>query len=104
MNSISLIWLIFTILFAVLAGLSFNQAGKKIIFFNIADRPMKNAIVQVKGVDIDQPLKNFVEDFNKYIEAYNGSSKAQNRIAGFGYIAAALVSAVSFLLETKIIN
>ncbi|MDH5203374.1 MAG: hypothetical protein OEW69_08965 [Nitrospirota bacterium] len=65
---------------------------------------MKNVSFIVRGVDIDEPLKNFITDFNAYVADYNKSNSKQNMIAGLGFIAAALVALLSLFLELKIIN
>lgn len=102
MKAISIIWIAFTAIFILLSIVSFVQAGKRISAFNLSQRPLA-AIVTVKiaGADVDQPLKDFAADMNKYIGSYNSSSRCQNLIAGWGYIAAAIVSAASFMLEQK---
>lgn len=50
-------------------------------------------------MELDEPLAYFVDDFNKYIEDYNKSTKRQNVIAAWGYVAAGLVSLVSLILS-----
>jgi dolichol kinase len=103
MKLIFIIWILFIIIFSGLAIFSFILASKKIDKFEAPKRPMSNAIVKIKGVDIDEPLNIFVSKFNQYINNYNKSNSSQNRIAGFGYIVAVLVSIASLLIELKVI-
>jgi len=102
MTPLSYIWILFVIIFLFLAIFSFIRASQKIDKFNMSQRPSKNVTVKIAGSELDAPLKNFVVDFNKYIDSYNKSNLCQNRIAGFGYIAAALISLISLLIELKI--
>jgi len=54
--------------------------------------------VKILGADIDAPINDFVDDFNKYIKDYNNSMHLQNIITFLGYLAAAITSAVSFCI------
>ena len=65
---------------------------------------MKNAVIIIKGKELDEPLKEFITDINSYIENLNNSNSLQNIIAGFGYVAAALVALFSLFLELQIIK
>lgn len=97
---LSLIWLIFTLIFSTLAVMSFSQASKRISALELTARPMASrASVQVMGMDIDKPLADFIFEFNSYIENYNKSAKLQNLFAAWGYVAAGLVSLVSLALS-----
>lgn len=99
MKAISYVWLSFTAVFIALSIISFGQARKKIPKFELSQRPFAATTnVKISGVDIDQPLKDFAEDMNEYVDSYNSSSRRQNLIAAWGYVGAALVSAISALI------
>jgi len=89
----------------MLSIIHFIKSGKKVSKFQAKGRPMDgNVIIKVAGSELDEPLRNFVADFNSYIDSYNNSTSIQNRMAAFGYIAAALVALLSLFLELKIIK
>ena len=105
MTLIGCIWLFFTFVFVTLSIFHFIKSGKKVSKFQFKGRPMASSgSMTVLGADLDEPLKNFVEDLNSYIKNYNNSTSLQNRLAAFGYIAAAIIAFVSLLLELKIIK
>lgn len=96
---IAFIWIIFIIIFFILAIFHFKQAGKKINKFEVTKRPMRNGTVKIAGLDVDTPLENFAEDFNSYINNYNKLTKRQNIIQGIGYLIAMLVALFSMILS-----
>ena len=105
MTLLGWIWIIFTLIFVMLSIFHFNKSGKKVSYFQVTERPMdKNVTIKIAGSELDEPLKNFVADFNSYIDSYNKSTSLQNRFAAFGYIVAALIALLSFLLELEIIK
>ncbi len=102
MTPLSLIWLIFTIIFFLLAIFHFNRSTHKIDDFKVTKRPLNSTSkVIIQGLGVDQPLNEFAEDFNKYLKSYNNSIKSQCIFAGTGYLAACLVSIVTLLLEME---
>ena len=95
------IWVIFTVIFIMLAILNFIGSNKKVPKLQISTRQMENVTIKFAGTEIDEPLRNFITDFNTYIDNYNRSNSRQNIIACFGFIAAALVTLISLFLELK---
>jgi hypothetical protein len=99
------IWIYFTLIFTTLSIFHFIKSGKKISKFEFKGRPMsRSGSITALGADLDEPLKKFIEEFNSYIDNYNNSTSLQNKIAAFGYIAAAIIALVSLLLELSIIK
>lgn len=97
--TISIIWLIFTILFFILGRYHWSISKKFIEPFKLSERPWKNSgSVQILGADIDQPIKDFSENFNNYLAEQNKLSVRQNRISAFGYWLASLTAFVSMVL------
>ena len=99
--SIIFIWGAFALTFLLLGYFHWNMAGKRISHFSMKERPMmqtEDIVVTVKigGADVDEPLKNFISDFNRYIDSYNQTSKNQNRAQAFGYLIAFFVAIASF--------
>jgi len=106
MRTLVIIWFIFALLFSVLAIIHLNASTKKVALFKISERLYnKRPDVEIKidfaGSDIDEPLENFVKDFNSYINDYNKTSRDQNRIAALGYFLAALTAIVSMILTLR---
>ena len=99
------IWLIFTFLFIFLAGYHWKVSTKVISHFQLSQRQFSNSAssgirvsMKVAGTDIDEPLANFVRDFNSYLDDYNKSGRRQNRIQACGYLLASLMAISSIFL------
>ena len=96
-----IIWLIFAVLFLVLAYYHWVTSRKIIPPLKITTRPLKQpdspikAIVTIAGVDIDKPLEDFARDFNSYLVVYNKSSRKQNVFQACGYLLASLTAIFS---------
>jgi len=59
--------------------------------FQQSDSPIKVEI-DVCGSPLDQPLQNFVDDFNKYLDSQNKSNSRANQLSACGYFLAALTA------------
>ena len=96
------IWLIFTIVFGFMGWRHWKMSGENISHFQFTSRPMDSMPgveirIGIKGSDIDQPLKDFVAEFNKYLDSYNQKSSKSNKAQAVGYwvaCATAIFSAV----------
>jgi len=64
------------------------------------DRPGSGVQVQIriKGTDLDEPLQNFVRDFNGYLSKQNEASRTANERAAYGYFLASATAFVSLCL------
>ena len=99
---ISIIWIVFALLFFVLGLYHWNVAKTNVPPFKLSERPGKDmGSVKILGADIDQPIKNFAEDFNKHLTNQNELSKKQNRRSAYGYWLAALTALASLFLGLK---
>lgn len=99
---ISIIWFVFAVLFFALGLYHWNVAKTNVPLFKLSDRPGKGkGSVKILGADIDQPIKDFAEDFNKHLTNQNNLSKKQNRLSAYGYWLAALTAIVSLFLGFK---
>ncbi len=105
MNLLTYIWLIFTALFAGLGIAHLVASGKSITEFSAEEIEYRKVDVQFVGpttdVDLNKPLRKFVQDFNKYIKGYNDSSRRGNLFTAFGYFLASATALVSMLIEIK---
>jgi hypothetical protein len=99
---VSIIWLVFVVLFFKLGLYHWNVAKTKVPPFKLRERPGKDmGSVTFLGADIDQPLKDFVDEFNEHLTNQNELSKKQNRCSAYGYWLAALTALVSLFLVVK---
>lgn len=97
------IWLIFTAMFLALGCFQWRMVGKSISHFQVTERPMSRmqgvqVVAQIAGADVDQPLKDFVDDFNSYIDYYNRTSSKQHKAQAIGYLMASATAIFSFVL------
>jgi len=96
---LSIIWLIFSILFLILGCFHWKASRKSIPPFQVSERPLaKQASVGILGADVDKPLRDFAHDFNSYLDHYNKSSRRQNRIGACGYFLASAAALFSMFL------
>ena len=106
-HSLSIIWLIFAVLFFILGSSHWAESKKSIPPFEVTQRELDrpgssvSATIKFKGTELDKPLKDFATDFNKYLEEQNESSRKSNRRAAWGYFLASLTAFVSMLLEWR---
>ncbi len=99
---ISIIWLVFAVLFFALGLYHWNVAKKDSPPFQLSERPGKDmGSIKILGADIDRPVRIFVEDFNKYLAEQNKLSKKQNQRSAYGYWLASLTAIVSLFLGLK---
>ncbi|MHB8103984.1 MAG: hypothetical protein ACYDG5_00390 [Dehalococcoidales bacterium] len=95
------IWFIFAIIFFSLGMWHWTTANKKISYFKVTERaslPGVQYSVRIGGMDIDQPIEDFVVEFNKYIDSYNQSSSNANKMQAIGYWVACATSILSGIL------
>jgi len=96
-----IIWLVFAVLFLLLAYYHWVTSRKFIPPLKITTRPYKRpdspikVIATIGGADIDKPLEDFVRDFNSYLVDYNKSSRRQNTFQACGYLLASLTAIFS---------
>ena len=98
----SIVWLFFAILFLMLGLYHLNASKRDIPPFKLSERLLSNkATMKILGTDIDQPIKDFVKDFNAYLAKQNKSSREQNRRSAFGYFIASLAAILSMIIEWR---
>lgn len=99
---ISIIWLIFSILFFSLAGFHFVESQHTIPKIEVRRYPSEDIVsVKIVGVPIEQRLFDFGDDFNKFVNNLNESNRKANLYAGFGYILAGFTAVISLGLECR---
>ena len=98
--ALSVIWAIFTVLFLMLGYAHWSDAKAEIALFELAERPLQaQGSITALGADIDEPIKEFAADFNKYLKDQNESARASNRRTAFGYWIASLTAAFSMFIQ-----
>ena len=99
---ISVIWLIFGVLFLVISGLHWTMSRFVMPALERTKRPAEDQMsIQISGMDVDEPLDAFVSDFNKYVSVQNGVSRKANLMSAAGYLLAALTAFYSIRLTSK---
>jgi len=100
-----IVWIIFFLIFSGMGFWHFSQANRNIPNVKMKKRSMQqdNSKVKVEisfaGSDIDQPLSDFINDFNKYIDIQNVSSYKAHILTAFGYWIAAATSVFSGMIQ-----
>ena len=99
---LSIIWLIFSLLFFVLGLYHFKLSKCNIAPFAVPERPdSTHNFIKEFGFDPDELICNFITNFNLYLNNYNGSSHRQNIAAACGYWLASIIAIVSMSLEWR---
>ena len=97
MKIISIIWLIFTILFSYLSYYHYQQSKINYPEFKVTE--IKGVKIIAGGMSIEQPLRDFAKDFNEYLNKQNKSNEKQNKFSATGYLIAAFTALLSFVLS-----
>jgi len=99
------IWFFFAIIFFGLGLFHLTASTSKIESFKATKLQTKEVDVEFatkySGVDIEAPLRNFVNDFNKYLKNLNNHSRNQNIFAAIGYGAACLTAILAMVIEIE---
>ena len=83
---ISIIWLIFAVLFFVLGSLHWQASKNFISPFPHVVRPSDELEkIEEIGIDIDMSFNRFVRSFNLFLDKFNKSTQQQNEYAAYGY-------------------
>ncbi len=83
-----IIWIIFAMMFLGLGMWHWIMSGKKVLHIDTTQRPTIPGITYsatIGGMDIDQPIKDFVAEFNKYVDNNNQMSSKVNKMQAIGY-------------------
>lgn len=102
MTHLATIWAIFATIFLTLGILQWKMRDKSIAHFKASERPMRQqgieASITTLGSDIDKPIKDFVDDFNGYIDCYNQASNKQHLAQAIGYWVASATAIFSLTI------
>jgi len=95
--SISVLWLVFAVLFFVLALLHFAESKKTIPEFKMTSIPSSMDIKFGKA-SLREILGGFAYDFNKHLANQDESNRKANLYACYGYLLAGATALVSMVL------
>lgn len=98
-GTISIIWVVFTVIFAYLGFSHWIISEKTTPPFELPKRTTAvNVEISIGGSDLDQPIKDFTLAVNSSLKEQDKLASKQNKIAATGYWAAALTALFSLLL------
>ncbi len=99
---LSVIWLIFSVLFLVLGLYHFKLSKFNIAPFAVPERlgVIRDSVKKI-GFDPDEPIRDFITNFNLYLNNHNRSSRRQNIAAACGYWLASIIAVISMILEWR---
>ncbi|MFA5423626.1 MAG: hypothetical protein WC374_07175 [Phycisphaerae bacterium] len=95
---LSVIWFIFSILFFVLGFFSFKLSKLIIAPFAMPERADVIRDAKKYGFDPDEPIRNFITNFNTYLKNLDRTSHQQNIAAACGYLLASITAILSMIL------
>lgn len=100
-----LIWLLFALMFFVLAAFHLWESSRSITPFTLKPRLGEDiGNIKILDSDLDQPTRDFVHDVNVFVKDYNKSNRRLNRIQTLGYFLAGLTALFSLYLELLSVN
>ena len=97
---ISIIWLVFAILFFSLAFCHRAELKKTMPKIKVRKYPSDDTTTIARGgVSVEQRLIDFGDDFNKYLDDQDESNRKANLYAYGGYLVAGLTALFAMALE-----
>jgi hypothetical protein len=101
--TISIIWLIFTVLFFCLGWQHYSASKQVVPPFPTPEYKglNKRGSIRILGQDLDRPIKDFAKNFNAYLAEQNEANRGANQRSAWGYFLAAPTAFVSMLLEWR---
>jgi hypothetical protein len=102
--SVPILWLVFAAGFFSLAGLHFVWSGNSIPPFELSTRPYESDMsgievdMSILGSSVDQPLEDFIQEFNAHLEKVNHLSGVSHLAGAVGYLAAGFTALFSLFL------
>lgn len=103
--ALSIIWLLLAALFFKFGRFHRGEAKKSIPPFQVTQRALQKPgsgvdfEIGIAGTPLDQPLEDFVRDFNEYLAELDESSRRANRTAALDFFIGSFMMLVSILLQ-----
>lgn len=96
---VSILWIIFTVTFAVLSGTHLWLATQDLPRFVLNPEGERRA-AKISGISTGyRDTVDFTEHFNTHVDKCNSISRSENRLAAGGYALASLTALMSLLLS-----
>lgn len=97
---LSLFWLLVAFIFFFIAGKHYRESKRSIGKFGWSvGSSVDLGSPRVFGPDINGLFREFVPNFNSFIEEYNKSNQRQNQILAFVDFLAGLTAIISCIME-----
>jgi hypothetical protein len=98
---ITVVWVLFAILFLRLGLYYRAEAKRQIPSFPVPDRLAGTGVsIRIMGTDLDQPVQEFVVQFNKYIDERNAETRRLNTNNSRGNFLAAITALFSAVIAS----
>lgn len=91
---LDVIWFFFMAVFFYLGYAYWRNSQNEIRQFYIRNKPKEDE----EGYAAFQPVEEFIEQFNSYLETINSNAKSQNILASAGFFFAGLASLIAWIL------
>lgn len=91
------IWLFLSAIFFYFAYVNWRQAQSSLRPFQFRHRPGPEGEAG-KEAEMDPVIKDFVGDFNRYLDSVNDSNRRQRRATAVGFMIAGVVALVSMFV------
>ncbi|MFZ0133021.1 MAG: hypothetical protein WAK95_10800 [Desulfobacterales bacterium] len=106
MNLLATVWFVFALMFSGLGIYHFGAASAAIGLFEAGTSPPSMTVDGLPAgpatdVVVEKRIQKFSAELNRYIAAYNTSTRQRNVMAGIGYAAAALTALLAMAIELK---
>ena len=101
-RGVFVLWLIFAAVFGGLGIRHWIDSGKDIPAFEVKELTGgRGGDVEIFGVSVDEPLRQFGKDFNGYLADQNESNRNANLFTAVGYFLASLTAIFSAMLVRR---
>ncbi|OGO16260.1 MAG: hypothetical protein A2Y93_09165 [Chloroflexi bacterium RBG_13_68_17] len=91
------VWLFLSAIFFYYAYINWRQAQSSLREFQFRQKEGEEA-----PREVDAGTKEFVADFNRYLQSVNSANRARHRAAAFGFMVGGVVALVSMFMTLPI--
>ncbi len=94
MAALYILWLFFAAFFLYFAYLNWRQSGDELREFTVRNRDPETQ-GQDPEASLSQANREFVQDFNRYLDSVNDHNRSRHRAAAIGYTVSGFVALIS---------
>jgi hypothetical protein len=91
------VWLFLSAIFFYYAYINWRQGQSSLREFQFRQKEGGQA-----PSEVDPTIRDFVTDFNRYLQSVNNSNRSRHRAAAFGFLVAGVVALVSMFITLPI--